>query len=583
MKKNSEQPNERIKYLEKENERLSKEMELIKKKQIKLEVLNNLAYGVIDSSDEKIKGTRLGRGGGRRSIIEEEGLKDKKKEEQMIDLIPLPIVIVDAKTQEIYAHNKCLEQYAKCSIEDGSKMEMYYADGDVDKRRFSRAYNEQGHVDSMEVLMKRAGTGEEVWTLLCAYPITYKDKNCMISVFLDINNTKIDQNKLLRAKIEADSANQAKSLFLANMSHEIRTPINAIIGLNHLLINTSLDKKQYDYVSKVIEASKNLVIIINDILDFSKMEAGRLKLEIIEFNLNTVLDNLRVILMVKVENKKNPLKVKLEVDDDVPKILEGDPTRLGQVLVNLTTNAIKFTEKGAILIQISVIKKEVKFVELRFTVSDTGIGIAEDQLDLLFHIFQQADLSTTRRYGGTGLGLVISKNIVELMNGKISVKSEEGIGSIFEFSAIFKYKESVEEDNREISLSNKLKKFKGTRILVVEDNELNQQVVGELLIEEGFKIIIAENGEEAINIIDNMKGQIGLVLMDIQMPIMDGYTAISIIRKNHDYDALPIIAMTAEVMFAAKERVIKIGANDYLIKPIEIEKFYEKLYYWLEH
>nr|WP_319394884.1 PAS domain S-box protein [uncultured Desulfobacter sp.] len=525
---------------------------------------------------------------------------------------------------------------------------------------------------------------------------------------------------LARAMRMAEEATRAKSEFLANMSHEIRTPLNAVVGFAHLALQTELDALQSDYITKIQDSSKVLLGVINDILDFSKIEAGKLSMESIEFSLDEVLDNVTTLVGVKAQQKG--LEVVFNIGPALPWLLIGDPLRLGQILINLTNNAVKFTKTGEIVLGCSVLREDENDVELKFYVQDTGIGMTDAQQTKLFRAFSQTDTSTTREYGGTGLGLVICKSLVEMMNGRIWVESAPGQGATFFFtvclekaggaqayalgpdSALYKSKvlvvddnyvcrtvlatmleamsfrvtqadgagaglaelEAVEKDDpfklvlmdwqmpdmdglhasrkiretlkmnvprvimasayareelmqnadamgldgyliKPVSPSlmfntimaalgvkpasrkeadrksfglNGIQSVRGARLLVVEDNEINQQVVKGILENSGFAVDMADNGRMAVDAV--AQKAYDAVLMDIHMPLMDGYTATRIIRENDALRDLPIIAATANAMAGDREKALAAGMNDHVAKPINVRELLNVLNKWIK-
>lgn len=387
------------------------------------------------------------------------------------------------------------------------------------------------------------------------------------STVFDVSMQEKTEEQLREAKREAIESAQVKEQFLANMSHEIRTPINSVIGFTNLLQKTTLSGEQEQFVHLIQSASESLLTIINDILDISKIEAGMLRIEKSAFSLRGLSSSLETMFQHKVKEKH--LTLTIHVQENIPDTLTGDAVRLTQILVNLISNAIKFTHEGGISIVIIPINQSETAVRLRFSVKDTGIGIPSDKLDSIFERFEQGETHTTRKYGGTGLGLSIVRNLIHLQKGNISVKSEMGHGTEFLFD--LEYEILPMTDGQQNLLQHEASEngnglFEGVRILVVEDNQMNQLLMKHTFHNWHLPFDLAENGQQAVDKLN--KDKFDLVLLDIQMPVMDGYITAKTIR-NELKSNIPIIAMTAHAMAGEREKCLSHGMNDYISKPLQ--------------
>ncbi|WP_125562330.1 PAS domain S-box protein [Pseudoalteromonas rubra] len=437
----------------------------------------------------------------------------------------------------------------------------------IDNKREVTARNKSGRCFPIDLAVAETKVGEA---------------NYFTAIIRDITERKEAEQRLLEAMQAAQSATRAKSEFLANMSHEIRTPMHAITGLTHLALKMDAPPKMHNYLKKIRYAADNLLVLLNDILDISKIEAGKLSVESVPFGLQTLIEHVCGLIAARVDEKQLSFEVKQ--DPQLPEVLMGDALRLSQVLLNLLSNAIKFTPHfGRITLQLTAKASTKSNAQILFCVSDTGIGISPSQLQTLFAPFTQADASTTRQYGGTGLGLAISKNLVKLMGGRVWCESSEGEGARFFVEITFPLGETATEPGVQIgakiepgAVSAVLER---ATVLLVEDNDINREIAQEILTDVGMQVFTAEHGEEALERV--READVDLILMDCQMPVMDGYTATREIRKIPTYRQVPIIALTANVMHHDLQEIKACGMDDHIAKPINVELAYQKIYQWL--
>lgn len=487
---------------------------------------------------------------------------------------PIAMLIADMETGELLEVNHAFLKTFGYSLDEvvGKKQEdLNFIVDQEHALALGKELMEKGYAREWEFKLRRKN-GEEFFVLSSVDVIQTEGRIQAISAFQDISERKKVEVKLQEAKKEAETATLSKSLFLANMSHEIRTPLNAMLGFTELLNRSSLNGQQKEYLNIIETSGRNLLAIINDILDFSKIEAGMMTIERVPFSPQQILHSVFTMFYAKAQEKN--LKMITSIDPQTPSLVCGDPTRLNQIMVNLIGNAIKFTSEGNITIDCSVMMRTLEKCTIKISVKDTGIGISRDKMNTIFDRFTQAEASTTRTFGGTGLGLSIAKRLLELQDGEINVISEPGKGSEFYFMLDYDISSSNAYAHTESALPKAQNTFEGKRILLVEDNLMNQKLAMAFLQGEGLEIELAENGQVALDLLQQKT--FDLVLMDIQMPILDGYEATKKIRAELKM-SIPIIAMTANAMNGEHERCISLGMDDYITKPFQSESLLRKM------
>ncbi len=444
------------------------------------------------------------------------------------------------------------------------------------KKVVDRAINE-GKPYDIELKIVTA-KGKEKWTRAAGQP-EFVDGKCvrLFGAFQDIDRLKLNEEALMQKNGQLQKAIAEKLDFLSVMSHEIRTPMNAVIGFTNLLLqNPRAD--QVEYLNVLKYSAENLLLLINDILDFNKIDAGKIDLENIAFDVRELCKNIQSAQQQEADKKD--LALNINIDNKVPLSIKGDPMRLGQIITNLTANAIKFTTAGKVDINVKTVRQTAHTVTLYFEVTDTGIGIPEDKFNYIFEKFSQASIETTRKYGGTGLGLAITKRLLEMMGSNINVKSVEGRGSSFFFELKFKKAAATLPQTASAPIAAKANELAGKKILIVEDNPINVLVIKKFLQQWAMEFDVAQNGLIAVE--KASANYYDLILMDLQMPEMDGFDATIAIRKlSAQHRQLPILALTASVVADMREKILEAGMNECVAKPFKPADLYATLSHYL--
>lgn len=498
--------------------------------------------------------------------------------QSVINNIPMMLYIKDLQGKYLVINKNFMETF-------GVNNEMVIGKKNSEIKCFSKKGDFYDDIDERVKTTGRPIEFEEVINtmkgdrnlMITKFPLLDKNNNvfAISGVAKDVTEKTQQKQELIDARLKAEKAEQLQEAFLANMSHEIRTPMNGIMGMTNMLIDTQLNDEQKEYTDLIKKSSDTLLILINDILDLSKIKAGRMELEVIDFNIKEAVQN--VLLPMKVSLKKN-IVLDCAISSSVPHFVKGDSHKLFQILNNLVSNAIKFTEKGKIKVDVSAGKKNEEEIFIKFDVSDTGIGISEEYIKNIFENFTQVGNDTVRRFGGTGLGLAITKKLTELQNGTIRVESSPGSGSVFhvEIPYVVSDVQTALPEKSNIDINFIREGISNKRILIVEDNAVNQRVLTSVLQKIKAVWDISGNGKEAIDKLET--GNVyDLIIMDLQMPLMDGFEAAEYIRKKLKM-SIPIIAMTASTLRNEKIKCFEIGMNDYLAKPFSPDELIKRIY-----
>ncbi|NBG67360.1 PAS domain S-box protein [Acidiluteibacter ferrifornacis] len=506
--------------------------------------------------------------------------RSEEKYRSIIENMNLGLLEVDKNEKILYANQSFCKMsgFELDEILNSTASKLFVRGENAEVLIEKNSMRTKGVSDAYEIATKNK-RGEAKWWLVSGAPLFDQlgKPTGSVGIHLDITSQKEIERELVEAKYQAEESSKVKEVFLANMSHEIRTPMNGIIGMARQLNKTKLDEKQQFHLDVIRSAADNLMIILNDILDLSKIEAGKLSIENVSFNLGDSLKKACDVMQPKAEEKG--LTLTTHTDSKIAPTLFGDPFRLNQVLFNLIGNSIKFTQKGSVTISSELIKNQGNAQLIQISVTDTGVGIDKQYLETIFDKFTQEDRSTARKYGGTGLGMNISKQLVDLMGGDIAIESKKGEGTKVIITLPFLL--SDQDISEESSFSNdqyNCEELKGKSLLIAEDNELNRLVIETTLAQYELNLHFATNGKEAIDVLQEKP--IDLILMDIQMPVMDGIEATQYIRNQLKID-IPIIALTANVLKGDTESYIASGMNDTVRKPFEEREILETLMQWL--
>jgi PAS domain S-box-containing protein len=498
------------------------------------------------------------------------------KFQSFLESVPDAIVLIDEKGSIKYVNfqTEVLFGYNKLEL-IGKKIELLMP------TRFKNSHQKLRKNYMLNPKIRKMGNGMELFAKhknLSEFPVEISLSNLEIEEGLlicasirDVSSQKSIEKALKEAIIKSENAVKSKQQFLSNMSHEIRTPMNAIIGFTKVILNTELTSKQREYLTAIKMSGDTLIVLINDILDLAKVDSGKLIFEKTPFKLAASIKTMLHLFEAKFLEKN--LELIVNYDSRIPEVIMGDAVRLHQIIINLVSNAIKFTSEGSITIGVQKLSKTDDIIIIEFSVADTGIGIGKNNIDKIFENFQQAHSQTSRIYGGTGLGLAIVKQLVEAQGGSISVKSVENQGSVFSFILQFDKAHGatvLDIDTVELVDYN----ISGTKVLVVEDVELNQLLMKTLLDDLGFECDIVGNGKIAIESLE--RNHYDIVLMDIQMPVMNGFQAADYIRNTLQLN-IPIIALTADVTTVDLEKCKTFGMNDFIAKPVDDRKLFNKI------